>query len=60
MAEKEEPKKVKKEKYVVGELATQTERVIMDGETGKVVYADLMESQAAMHNKLDRLLLGLE
>lgn len=60
MPEKEEKKEVKKEKYAVGKIAIQTEKVIVDNETGKVAYADLMESQAALHNKIDKLMRLLD
>lgn len=58
MAEKEEPKKVKKEKYVVEEIATQTAPVIKDSETGDIYT--LETALAKVLNNQERILKGLE
>ena len=58
MAEKEEPKKVKKEKYIVEEIPTQTAPVIKDSETGDIYT--LETALAKVLNNQERILKGLE
>ena len=58
MTEKEEPKKVKKEKYIVEEIPTQTAPVIKDSETGDIYT--LETALAKVLNNQERILKGLE
>ena len=56
--ETEEPKKVKKEKYIVEEIPTQTAPVIKDSETGDIYT--LENALAKVLNNQERILKGLE
>ena len=59
MAEPEkEPEKVKKQKYEVGEVATQTAPVIINNETEKSMTTEM--ALAEILNKLDKIHKGLE
>ena len=58
MTEKEESKQVKKEKYIVEEIPTQTAPVIKDSETGDIYT--LETALAKVLNNQERILKGLE
>ncbi len=58
MLDKEKKEKEEKEGYSVGEVATQTEPVIVDNKSGK--FMNLYQSHALIHSKLDKLMSLLD